>query len=316
VTNHKIVHTVRNALLAFAGLSGVVPASAGPLLDAARRGNVQHVEQIVYTGADVGELGPQGDMPLHWAAFQGSTIVVAQLIAGGADVNARVRDGNTPLHQATYRGHLDVVEMLIRHGAAVNTRTHAGITPLDWAIRNRHKDVERLLIAHGAKLNRVSISKPFRRQQDNVRLTNRVESHQESVMLASLQALSLVKIFAKQRAAAAETQHSINEQLTTPTQTKQCRVQLVVMSSEAGARRMWETYRTRHHEVLDGLDLALEPVEIDGRSFYRVQAGPLTRAESVSTCNRLAQSGQDCLVVNATRGSGQHPMPQIANHRQ
>jgi hypothetical protein len=297
VTNHKSARTVRITLLAFAGVSAAVPASAGPLMDATKRDNVQRVEQIVHSGADVDEQGLQGDMPLHWAAFQGSTSVVAHLIAGGAEVNARVRDGNTPLHQASYRGHLDVVELLIRHGAAVNARTHAGITPLDWAIQNRHKDVQRLLIAYGAKPGRISVNKPFGRQQDRLPVMDPVDMQQDNVMLAALQALPSVRSIAGQRATVAEAQHSIPEPSTPPTQTQQFRVQLVAMSNEAGARRMWETFRSRHREVLDGLNLALEPAEVDGRSYYRVQAGPLSRAEAVSTCNSLAQSGQSCLIV-------------------
>ncbi|MEQ8964920.1 MAG: SPOR domain-containing protein [Azospirillaceae bacterium] len=75
------------------------------------------------------------------------------------------------------------------------------------------------------------------------------------------------------------------------------RVQLASLDSADAARAAWESFRQRHSELLGDLSLYVEEATIDGRQFYRVQAGPLDAAGADGLCRRLRERGQDCLFV-------------------
>ena len=81
---------------------------------------------------------------LHDAAERGDVAAIKQLIAAGDDVNVRrsVKGGSvTPLHFAAQEGHADIVEALVAAGADVNAMTIRGHTPLVYARSNSHVGV-------------------------------------------------------------------------------------------------------------------------------------------------------------------------------
>ena len=58
--------------------------------------------------------------PLHWAAKTGDVQRLDSLISSGADVNSRDNDTWTSLHWAAHKGHKQAVELLISKEADVN----------------------------------------------------------------------------------------------------------------------------------------------------------------------------------------------------
>ena len=87
------------------------------------------------------------DISIHDAAAKGDIEAVKQLVDAGTDVNAKDEDENTPLHRAAYYGHKEIVVLLIAKGADVNVKNDVGYTPLDW----NHPDTANLLRKHGGK---------------------------------------------------------------------------------------------------------------------------------------------------------------------
>lgn len=77
------------------------------------------------------------------------------------------------------------------------------------------------------------------------------------------------------------------------------RVQLGSLSSAQGARTEWKRLQSRYDDLLSGLSLNIETVEIKGKgTFYRVQGGLLTRARADAICKRLkTENPGGCLVV-------------------
>src|SRR4051812_25577846 len=76
------------AALAAVALLALPPlAIAGPLYDAANKGDVGQIRQLVATGADLGERDAFGT-PLHHAAARGHPEAVTVLLELGADPNA------------------------------------------------------------------------------------------------------------------------------------------------------------------------------------------------------------------------------------
>ncbi|MFQ6021394.1 MAG: ankyrin repeat domain-containing protein [Acidiferrobacterales bacterium] len=167
-------------------LSLLLPiAQAGPLHDAAERGDLDRARTLIAQGANVNARDTNAATPLHWAVYGGHTALARWLIAQGADVyanetpfcptppqvaatlsddaltawldhqtahiNDNTQNGVRPLHWAAAGGHLATVELLITEGANINAETAEGITPLQTAAGMGHEHIVKLLRRHGAK---------------------------------------------------------------------------------------------------------------------------------------------------------------------
>ena len=127
------------ALLLAMGLPSALAAqqaAAGDaLLDAARRGELEAVRELIGSGADVGARRGDGMTALHFAAERGHAAVARALIDAGAAVDAGTRIGRyTALHVAARAGHGAIVARLLDGGADPNAvTTNSGVTPLHLA---------------------------------------------------------------------------------------------------------------------------------------------------------------------------------------
>jgi hypothetical protein len=281
------------ALVFLAGYLLIAPVSAGSLLEIARAGNSKHMEQILESGADVHQRGQQNETALHWMAFHGNEAMVKRLITADADINARVKNGSTPLHLAAYKGHINVARLLIARRAKVNIRTHDGITPLDWALRNGNSAVAELLITNGAKTGSsqagpaITMGRSEKKWEDLKHFTR------------------LKPIPARHRPGPdrptilTEPQASKVQASEGHAQSGAFLVQLAALGTHERALETWNKYRRQHPDILDGRDLFVEPARVNGKAFYRVQTGLLTKRNAVSLCNQLMQRSQPCFVINS-----------------
>ncbi len=91
------------------------------------------------------------DSPVADAAMRGDISTVRELLAGGSDVNAAQGDGMTALHWAAEHGDSELAQMLLHAGAAVEPVTRiGGYMPLHLAARTGNEAVARLLLDAGA----------------------------------------------------------------------------------------------------------------------------------------------------------------------
>ncbi len=156
-------------------------ASAGPLHDAAKAGDVAQIDLLLAQGADINQssgLAPPlyyaiherhveaaelliehgADVnaqstwgaPLHAAASQGLSSIASLLLERGADPNVRWKQ-LTPLHIAARDGEIEVVAALLDHGADINAVTNLEEPALHLALLNGHSDVADLLLERGTK---------------------------------------------------------------------------------------------------------------------------------------------------------------------
>lgn len=146
--------TARSALGAALAvlLVGAVPFEA-PVADAAQRGDLDAVRQLLQSGADVNEAHADGMSALHWAAERGDHQMIEVLLTAGAESQAATRIGEyTPLHIASRNGHLDAVRTLVTGGADVMARTDpSGSTPLHLAALSGNGALITYLIDSGAE---------------------------------------------------------------------------------------------------------------------------------------------------------------------
>ena len=140
--------------LCLAALVGAGPAEA-PVADAAMRGDVDTVRQLLRDGADVNAAQADGMSALHWAAERGDSELAEMLLFAGATIEGVTRIGaHTPLHIASRNAQSEVVSTLLTAGADVGARTDpGGTTALHLAATSGSASVIGLLVDAGADVD-------------------------------------------------------------------------------------------------------------------------------------------------------------------
>ncbi len=76
------------------------------------------------------------------------------------------------------------------------------------------------------------------------------------------------------------------------------RIQIGSVSSDAQARRLWKQQSEKNSDLLGALSLNIQQATIKGRTYYRVQGGPLSgRASARGLCNELKKRQTGCIIV-------------------
>jgi len=188
---HCSLKTFRLAAVVAVALACTSIAFAGPIHDAARKGDVKKVQALIQADPTVvNSKDNMGDTPLHVAALHGELAVAQALVAAGADVNAKnlagpftpgdlgdflsssnhadpvklltvhgiiqsdMKNGYTPLDMAAFSiRYMPMVKFLIDKGADVNAQAASGATPLFWAVMRQQKDELVYLMDHGGNVN-------------------------------------------------------------------------------------------------------------------------------------------------------------------
>jgi ankyrin repeat protein len=84
----------------------------------------------------------------------GDVDAIEALLSSGADVNAAAEDGLTALHISAAWGHDAVTELLLAKDADCAARTCDGLTPLDLAARHERVSSVVLLRQHEINVRR------------------------------------------------------------------------------------------------------------------------------------------------------------------
>lgn len=153
--------TVATAEPQRAASRGARRALNAALIEAAEKGDVAEMAELIAEGADVNGAVDGDGSPLIAAARSGHMAAVRELLDRGADVNLGVPGDGSPLIMAARRGDVAIVTLLLDKGAAIDQVVDGDENALIQAAENGHLEVVRLLVARGADVNaRVWVESP------------------------------------------------------------------------------------------------------------------------------------------------------------
>jgi len=109
-----------------------------PLINAAREGQKNFVQDLLHRGADLTSTSIKGKTALHYAAANGHTEIVSMLVEKGADADARDIERHTPIMLAAIYGCSKTIQALLEGGASPTLKTNAGTTAALYAENNNH----------------------------------------------------------------------------------------------------------------------------------------------------------------------------------
>eukprot|EP00884_Botryococcus_braunii_P019555 jgi/Botrbrau1/6283/Bobra.0129s0028.1 len=116
--------------------AGAPSPSAAPvpeinsLVDAAKHGDLEAVEDFLAIGRDVNAADDKGRTPLHYCVAYWNPDIADLLLQAGADVEAQDDGKNTPLHYAAGYARGEAVSRLLKAGASTAVVNKDGNTPL------------------------------------------------------------------------------------------------------------------------------------------------------------------------------------------
>lgn len=129
--------------------------SASELHQAARKGELAKVSDLISKGTDLNLQDGEGATALFIASGWGQTDIVTLLLKSGADPMIAAKSpygsGGTAIHIASQRGHVEIVRALLDHGVDPNLNDPRLGPPLHIARLIENDDVVALLVERGAK---------------------------------------------------------------------------------------------------------------------------------------------------------------------
>lgn len=106
---------------------------------------VSEVTNYTYRSVnDIDVRALSGDQPIHVAAFWGNVEDLEILLKTGADINSKGEDGYTPLHEAVDQDNYKAIKFLLEYGADQSIINDFGDTALEIATSFEKKEIIQL----------------------------------------------------------------------------------------------------------------------------------------------------------------------------
>ncbi|GAA6070891.1 SH3 and multiple ankyrin repeat domains protein 1 isoform X10 [Tachysurus ichikawai] len=105
--------------------------SSSILLQACQNGNSQHLEHLLFYGADSSSQNASGNTALHICALYNKESCARILLYRGANKDIKNHSGQTPFQVAVMSGHFELGEIIKNH-RDLDVGESDSFTPLIW----------------------------------------------------------------------------------------------------------------------------------------------------------------------------------------
>lgn len=112
-----------------------------PIHHAAQNDDVEILDLLLKSHADVNARNSMGITPLHWSAIWNAPRAMEMLLKHGADIERRQQNNQTPLHLAALHGSHPCIEILMHNGCNMDVVDSDNATPLDVAMNDETRGV-------------------------------------------------------------------------------------------------------------------------------------------------------------------------------
>ena len=119
------------------------------LMDAARRGSLGKLRELISVGANLEAQDKRGETAFHVCCYKGHLECVKALAAAGCSLDVLDTSGCTGLMSAANSGRLDILVYLLEQGGDMERISLHGHTAFMLAYLNGHADCVRLLVQKG-----------------------------------------------------------------------------------------------------------------------------------------------------------------------
>ena len=119
------------------------------LMDAARRGSVGKMQELVDAGANLEAQDKRGETAFHVCCYKGHLACVKVLLNGGCSMDVLDATGCTGLMSAANSGRLEILAHLLDEGSDMEKASLHGHTAFMLAYLNGHASCVRLLVERG-----------------------------------------------------------------------------------------------------------------------------------------------------------------------
>ena len=136
--------------------AGGAPTTDQQLIEAAARGDVPAVKDLLTHGASVGARDERGRTALMAATHANQVAVAALLVAAGSDVNARDNKKDSPYLYAGAEGRLEILKLTLAAGADLKSTNRFGGTALIPACEKGHVENVRELLKTTIDINHIN----------------------------------------------------------------------------------------------------------------------------------------------------------------
>ena len=124
------------------------------LYEAARRNNVEKIEELLAEGYDVDSPGREGRTALWIASYEGYVKTAEKLLDAGADPSVQDTDQQrTALMYAADKRYNNLLKKMLEKKPNVNAQDRRGMTAAHMAANKRDVEAVRMLKAAGADLS-------------------------------------------------------------------------------------------------------------------------------------------------------------------
>ncbi len=126
-----------------------------PLMEAANKGYISIVQELIQSKADVNYSTILNTTALHYATYQGHVLIAECLIKSDANVNVKDTTGYAPLHNiACYSNEPHFVTVIMKAKADINcVENSLNQTPLMIAIQKSHNKIVKELLLYKPNCN-------------------------------------------------------------------------------------------------------------------------------------------------------------------
>ena len=277
------------------------------LLRATYKGNFEAVKLLLENGANPNMSDIGGATPLHIASREGNQQIVELLMKSGANINISDKEGFTPLMRASIAGDDKILKGLVKLGASAEIKNEFGETAITQAAKSKNNSAVTILMAQEEKLQLDT------NEQINIAAA---DAAKQAAQMAELVPASGTSSWSQ---AVSNELFGTEFMLMAIADVKSANpsgtfnlLDFGSFETEADARKKLDELKTKHADILKGLNILVVEKTAGDNTKYHINAGMVdSKEEAVTKCKALIAKNVICRPTETKMMLAAKPEPVV-----